>query len=383
MKQIAAAFVYLSVLLLLPGCWNSKDIQSMAYVTALGLDYKDGKFHTYVQVLNFTNVAKTETSQLGKNIPVWIGKGVGKTITESFNDIYSTSQIRLFWGHVKAIVCSENILRDAEKIRESYDMLNRYREVRYNILLYGTKVPLQEIFTKKSLMNFSPLDTIMYTPAQMNSQRTFILPVYGYRIISQFNEPSNSSLLPSLTVSKQGWQEDTKIKPMLKVDGAFLLENTQLTGWLSENDLIGYRWMQKKMQRSSINIFDNHEPAAALVLLNPRPKIRPVFEDGNVRFDLSIKLDAYLDELIVDLPKDKIESLAAKVIRDQIIYTYKKGIGLKSDVLKLDRSLYRDHPKEWKALHEKRRFLLDEHSLSHVDVRIHLLHTGKYKGRTY
>lgn len=368
-------------LLLLPGCWNSKDIQRMAYVTALGIDYKDGKFVCYVQVLNFSSVAKVESTELGKNIPIWIGKGEGKTITESFNAIYATSQIRVFWGHVKAIIVSENMLKHGEKIKEAYDLLNRYREVRYNILVYGTREPLNEVLYQKSVLNFSPLDSIMDTPAQTFSQRSYIVPLYGFKLISQLNEAGDPAMLPSLAIDKGNWHEDSKPKSLLKIDGAYFFRKHEMVGWLSEEDLTGYRWLQRKLERSPINIPNDKNPKAAIVLLHPKSKIQPVFKDGKPLFDLTIKIESYLDELIANISEKEIEEQAAKAIKNEIKQTYMKGIEKKLDVLKLDQALYRAYPQQWKELHKDQEIILDEESINEIEVKVKLLHTGKYKGR--
>ncbi|MCS7462310.1 Ger(x)C family spore germination protein [Paenibacillus doosanensis] len=381
MSKLKLLLGCLLCVLSLTGCWNSKDIQNMAYVTALGLDYQDGKYITYVQVLNFSNVAKTENSQIGNVIPVWIGRGEGKTVTESFNAIYATSQIRVFWGHVKAIVCTENILHRGDRMKEAYDMLNRYREIRYNILLYGTKEPLQDIFAQKSILNLSPLDTIMYTPAQIFSQRSYILPVYGFKLIAQYNEAGNPAMLPSLTIDKEGWREDYKVKSMLKINGAYFFRKQQMIGWLSESDLQGYRWLQRKLERSPIMIPNERNPSAAVVLLHPTAKIKPVFENGKPYYNIRLKIEAYLDELAKEIPEKEIEKQASKVVEQQIRYTYKKGLQIRSDVLKLDQSLYREYPDKWHELHQSREFILEEDSLKQIHVQVELLHTGKYKGR--
>ncbi len=101
---------------------------------------------------------------------------------------------------MKALVLSENAMKHGMK--EIYDMLNRYREVRYNILMYGTNEPLHEILIQKSILNFSPLDTLMDLPYQIYSQRSFILPEYGYKIIAQMNEPSGLAMIPCLTLDR-------------------------------------------------------------------------------------------------------------------------------------------------------------------------------------
>lgn len=381
MRKTAVLALVSVVTALLCGCWNSKDIQNMAYVTALGLDYVDGKYVTYVQVLNFSNVAKSETAQVGKNIPAWIGKGEGDTITESMNDIYSTSQLRIFWGHVKSIVCTETFLMNVKRVREAYDMVNRYREIRYNVLLYGTKESLRDIFTQKSILNLSPLDTLLDTPSQIYSQRSYILPMYGFKVVAQFNEPAQSAMLPSLSLDKASWSEDLKAMPMFRIDGAYFFHAEQIIGWLSEEDLEGYRWVQKKLERSPINIPDNDNPDAAIVLIKPKPRIEPYIRNSKAYFRIRLTIEAYLDEMARDITKKEIEEEAAKVIAHQIRTTYEKGLRIKVDVLQLGETLYRKYPAFWHEHHAEGEFILDERSLDRIDVTVQLLHTGKYKGR--
>lgn len=367
---------------LLTACWNSNNIQTMAYVTAFGLDYADGKYIAYVQVLNFSNVARSETTEVGKNVPVWIGKGEGTTVTEAMNSIYATSQLRLFWGHLKAIVFSERLIKKGGKVSEAYDMVNRYREIRYNVLMYGTKEELRDIFAQKSMLNFSPLDTLMDTPSHSYDQRSYIYPSYGYKVIAQYNEPAMSAMMPSLSIRKQSWSEDLKPKPMFRIDGAYFFHGKTMSGWMSESDLEGARWLEKKLVRSPVYVPDQSEPAAALVLIRPKPRIRVNIEGDRVYYGISVHIEAYVNELIRDLPVEELERMAAHVVEEQIRSTFEKGLVLRTDVLRLGEQLYRDHPRAWRKLAQGREFALDRNSLRDIKVKVDIIHSGKYKNRT-
>lgn len=381
MRRVCLALAGAALLILQTGCWNSKDIQNMAYVTAIGFDYKDGKYVTYVQVLNFSNVAKGDIVEVGKRIPAWIGQGEGKTVTESFNSIYATSQLRIFWGHVKAIVLSDRFVRNGERLKEAYDMVNRYREIRYNILIYGTREEMREVFAQKSMLNMSPLDTLLDTPDQAYSQRSFLLPVYGFKLIAQFNEPAGAAMLPSLTLERRAWTEDEEKRTMFRIDGAYFFRGQDCTGWLSEQSLAGYRWLQKELERSPVNIPDDGAPDAAIVLMKPKPRIRHFVRDGNIYYNVSLSLHAFVDELVHPITKKEIERQAARVVEKQIRATYKTGLGIKADVLNLDECLFRDNPKLWHEAHRQSDFILKEDSLEGIKVKVNLIHSGKYRLR--
>lgn len=126
-------------------------------------------------------------------------------------------------------------------MKEAYDTINRYREVRYNILFYGTKEPMRVIFSQKSNLNLAPIETLLESPMISNSQRSYIVPEYGYKIIARFNEPPGNTVLPSISIEKKSWTEDKKPRTMFRVNGAYLFGNHKFRGWLSEKDLEGYR----------------------------------------------------------------------------------------------------------------------------------------------
>ncbi|TXK71943.1 Ger(x)C family spore germination protein [Paenibacillus sp. N3.4] len=381
MKVCIKICLMISIFFFNAGCSDSRPIQTMAYVTAIGLDYQDGHFITHVQVLNFMNVAKSENNVVGKNVPVWIGRGEGKTVTEALNSLTATSQIRLFWGHVRSIVVNEDILKMSDILRESYEGINRYREVRYNILLYATKEPMTEIFKQKSILNLSVLDSILDTPEDTFNQRSFIHPQYGYKFIAELNELGVTAILPTIAITKADWKEDDKKKPMFRVSGAYFLRQNQFKGWFSESDLRGRRWVQKKNKRSLINIPNNKDPKASVVMINPHYRIDHYMEKNQVYYKITIKVKAYVEELIKDFSVKDMEEAAAEVIRNEITTTYQKGLSTQTDLLNLFSELYRTDSKTWHALQQKDQLKLTKDTISKIDVKVKITHTGKYKGK--
>ncbi|GIO13767.1 spore germination protein KC [Cohnella xylanilytica] len=379
MKAFRIGFAAL-LLLLLPGCWNSKDIQNMAYITAIGLDYEGGKYTAYVQVLNFNNVARVESMEVGKEIPVWVGSGTGTSIAEALGSLNATSQLRIFWGHVKAIVCTERMMKMG--MREAYNAINRYREIRYNILVYGTKEKLTDILTQQSLLNLSPLDTIMFTPGQLYSQRSSILPIYGNQFIRQVNEPGEAAMLPSIGIDRGHWREDKAGRAMFRITGAYFFDGAKMKTWMSEEELLGARWTQRKLVRTHVNVPNRGKPAATVVLIKPRYSVNPVVQGKDVKFDVQVKVQGYLDELLQDAAISRIEKETAAVVESELRATYGFGVDKGCDVLKLGEVLYRNDPRLFRELHRDGAFFLKRSSLRDIEVKVRLTNTGKYKGRT-
>lgn len=62
MRGYKSIFVFL-LLLNLTGCWSRYEVQNMNYATAVGIDYINDKYTVFVQLLDFTTVAKLEGQQ--------------------------------------------------------------------------------------------------------------------------------------------------------------------------------------------------------------------------------------------------------------------------------------------------------------------------------
>ncbi|WP_338551422.1 Ger(x)C family spore germination protein [Paenibacillus sp. KS-LC4] len=369
------------LLLLSPGCFDSKPIQNMAYATAIGLDYKDGHFITYAQVLNFLNVAKSEQNEIGKNVPVWIGRGTGRTVTEALSSLSETSQIRMFWGHVKVVVVAEELLKSQAIVRQSYEAINRYREVRYNILLYSTKTPMVDIFKQKSIFNLPALDSILDTPEDTHAQRSSLDPQYGFKFIAEFNEPGNTAMIPTIGITKEVWREDARKMPMFKITGAYFMRQNEKISWFSETELLGRRWVQKENKRSVLLIGNRESPTANLIIVKPHYRIQHVRNNKQLQFKVELKAKAFVEEMIKEATVKEMEALAAKAIRDEIMATYEKGVATQTDLLNLFAVLYRSDAKLWHQLNNSKQLLLNNNTLGQIDVKITISNTGKYKGR--
>lgn len=367
------------MLILLPGCWNAKLIQEMSYITAIGIDFKDGQYYTYGQVLSFSNIAKSEGTQIGKKTPVWVGKGVGKTPTEAMISLYNTSQMPVFWGHVKAVILTENVMK--KNITDVFDIMNRYREIRYNIWSFGTDQSIEEVLTVKSILNLAPILTILENPYDSYKQNSRILPVYMFKFIAATKEPGETAYLPSITITKNEWKADEKKSSMLKINGAYFFQGNQYLGKLSDTEMLGIRWLTQRGIRHHLTVPSSENPMATLILLRPRVKIKPTFEGDQVRYQVKVKVSGYVDELLEDAPEPELEAKAAKLIKQQIMETYKYGLGIKADVLELNERLYRKYPRKWNELQQSKKFFLTEDSLQSIDVKVNIKHTGKYKER--
>ncbi|MGR5878714.1 Ger(x)C family spore germination protein [Bacillus pacificus] len=103
-----------------------------------------------------------------------------------------------------------------QDIKDSIDFINRYREIRYNILLYATKEPIDDILKTKAFFTLSGLSTILHEPKERYKQRSYIQPKQFYQFIRDSDPMGQTAYIPSLKISTENWKEESKKSTIIK-----------------------------------------------------------------------------------------------------------------------------------------------------------------------
>ncbi|MCC3372214.1 Ger(x)C family spore germination protein [Cohnella sp. REN36] len=374
-KKLTSLFLIFP--LLLTGCWDMKDIQDINYLTSIGIDYANDQYTVYGQLLDFSSVAKMESGKPLQPIPVWVGQGKGETTISAVNDLYRTSQMRIFFGQIIAVVVSENALRKG--LKEIDELRHRYYEVRYTPWFFGTTEPLDQVFAVTPFFNLSPLISLLHQPQESYKQESVISPLTSREFVSDMYEPGKATLLPSLAISDRDWKKDRSRHSMLEMDGVFIFQDGKYQGRLGIESIPGLRWVEPKTQRSPLIIRSSGKPQVALSLENPKIKIIPQAKGNGVTYTVDVKLSGVVNEIIQPMSEQLMEEKAAEQVRNEIQKTFENGLEIHSDLLQLEHALYRQQNKDWKKIYSEGGFNLTTESLQEIKVSVKLNNAGKLK----
>ena len=101
MKKI---IILLISILFLTGCYDNIELDDLAIITGVGIDYKDDNFFLTYEILSDT---KTEANSTLESYTV---SGSGKSISEAFiNTNYKVSK-KAYFSHLKVLILSEEIV---------------------------------------------------------------------------------------------------------------------------------------------------------------------------------------------------------------------------------------------------------------------------------
>ncbi|WP_309119011.1 Ger(x)C family spore germination protein [Paenibacillus sp.] len=369
------------LLMLLTGCWDIKDLQEINYLTAIGYDLQDDEFVVYGQLLDFASVAKSETGKSGQ-APVWVGIGRGPTLVHAIEDLYRSSQLRIFYGHVNAVVIGEKVLKDSNAMKQVYEFQGRYYELRYTPWIFGTSKPIDKIFSTSSIFNFSPAVSVLHQPLETYKQNSVVRPMSVRRFTLEAKEPGRTTLMPSIALSENNWRKGDKPQDMLTIDGAFAIKEHKLLGWYNLDELRGLTWVEPDSNRGPLILYSGGEIQSAVVLENPNAIVHPRVRNGKAEFSLDVKLSGSLILSMTPLAEAEIEREAEEKIRKQIRRLYDEGLKRDADLLRLEPALYRQKNREWKTLRSHGGFELTPESLKDIRVKVMINRTGNIKDRT-
>lgn len=374
MKWIRCMLVTTLLSMLLTGCWGSKEIEHMIYVNTLGVDYVDNKVVVYIQMVNFSGIAKKEAGQSLEQ-KTFVGKADGDSFDNAIFNLYGTSPQRIVWSNVKTIVFSEAALKKGSVINQVLDVWDRYYEFRYTVWTMATNEPMEKVLTTPSIADLSVIYSQLNSPMRTYEQNSIIAPLYLYKFIWKWKEKAETVLLPFLEVAPD-WTSNNAPSPNISMSGICFLQNEQYRGCLKTKDILGVRWLEKKTQRTPLIIKEDKQVLAVIVMNKVKSSIRPKMKHGKPVFDIKVSMQGTLPELSSNLNKKDLELKAIEEINKQIRGTYLKGLEINADVYGLSSKFYRNLPKDWNKLNDKGILPLDSSSIDKIDIKVNLTSGG-------
>ncbi|WP_084797836.1 Ger(x)C family spore germination protein [Neobacillus mesonae] len=362
---------------ILSGCWDTNEPERMVYVQGVGIDFKDQKYTVYAQIVNTSTTAKTEAMGGPSPTKLVVGHASGKTLNQAMFNLYSSSQRRLFWGHLSFIVLTEKALKQ-KNIQAVIDQFDRYRETRYSIHFYVTRDPLTEVLRSLPPLEMSTYLSRLGDPEAAYEQRSVIRPLNLRELLIALNEPPHEAVIPYIRLTKGTWETETKPVRIIEFSGAALLTKNELLESIPLNQFKGLRWTNNDLKREEITLTNNLSPIS-LVVTKLKIKKKPLIHAKTIRFQITVDVTTTLSEIKKPEQLPKIKQEAEKLLSAEIKDTYLRGLQHNTDILRLSEVVYRKNLKTWKEVERNGKVPLTADSLQKITVIVKIIHGEKQK----
>ena len=322
MKKI---FILIIFIFLCTGCLDYQEINDIALVTGIGIDYQDNEYIVSLEVLN-------ENSEKDSNkITSYIVEGKSKSLANAINDASSKLNDEANFSHTEVMLLSKNILED--KFSSIIDYFLRSTKFRENLYVLASldNTP-EEIF--KEIIKKEEVATKAITSKMsntMNSNNNVILKDFE-RVIKEITSYGKDTCFTNLAIK----DED------IIVDGAVLFNDYEYKDKLSNDEVIIYNLFLNNINNYLItNSYDNKDFTISL-------------NDGNLNIDIinnNLNITGNLTGIIINNePSLNIKDLNViesinndfKMIIDKNIKDFLKHIqNINSDILGIDNLYYK------------------------------------------
>lgn len=360
-KWMTRCGAFLICLLLLTGCWNSKELDELGIAVATGIDKNDeGEYEVTVQVINPSEIA---TDAPTNRPPVSTYSISGKTIFEAFKKLSTKSPRKIYFSQMRLVVLGDKL--SEEGIMPTLDFL--YRDHEYRASFYV--VVARDASVDKMLSIVTPYEKI---PANkiMNSidnvQRNWGVTkgVSIDKVIADIRNPGGDAVLSGIYVvgdeeagNSMSNVEKVDAPTKLEIDHLAVFKEDKKVGWLSEEESQGLNYATGDIQSTVVTHPCDDEGTLTVEILRTNSGIKGTMKHSNPLAIISVEAEGNIAEVGCKINLGKPESIK-KINREveghieKLIQSTIKASqdDFESDILGIGSAFHRDEPKYWKSV---------------------------------
>ncbi|GMK44395.1 putative spore germination protein YfkR [Paenibacillus glycanilyticus] len=348
MKRLLRICLILPILLT-NGCWDRTEINDLAFITGSAFDLTEsGESLLTLQFAIPSASQSAGTSDQPKKF--FVLSATGKNVSEAFVKIQKKSSRRLFTSHRSVIFIGESLGRQG--INDVLDVFAH--DPRQRLRTYIMAVKGGE--ARRVLEAQYPYDQVpMEAVKEMEIEQSEVAVTLRDFFIASSSQGINPIMGVIEADSEGSGQSKTSV---FKLSGAAVFKNLKLVGLLNSYETDGLNWARDHMEDGRINSeLPDGKGNVGMVVTHANRSITSEIKGDQIKFKILLQAKGALVEnnsnLDVTRPQNLIfvqealEKTAEKQIQDAINKLQKR---FHADAVGLGRELYRNKPKEWKAI---------------------------------
>lgn len=372
MIQLGKCVLVFIMLLGLSGCWNRRELNSLAIVLGIAIDKAEtaNEIELTAQIVKTGNIQSSSNKKGGDSEAFFNLSNTGENIISILRDDTHEISRKLYIPHNQVIIFSEEIAKAG--IRDYVDLFLRDHEARMNVyVLIGKNKAKDSLNVRPRFSKTAAADISQVIEAQGATSETAVITMLD--LMNGLASKTNCVVAPFIEV--KGEEEDKTIS----ISGGAIIKEDKLVGELSPLETRGYLWAVGKVKSGMISVHVK-DATAQLEIVSASGKMTPnIDKDGKITFTITIEEAGTLasqqgsDNLSkVDNIK-LVEAEAEKTIKEEVQKTIDKAKEFGTDIFGFGESIHKKYPGKWKTLEPEWDKLFKE-----VEVEIDV--TAKVRG---
>ena len=341
-KIVIIIFIIAMCPIILCGCWNYREIDTLAIVAGMAID-KDIVTNKYIVT---TEIITSQAQGSSSTISSELYRSEGDSIFSSVRNMIEKTGLKLFWSDAKVIIISESIANKG--VIPVIDWANRDSEPRSDMWLLIAKG--------------NSAAEILKAKVKLNEVASFHLndTMNEWKMLSNFPESRLWTFIDGISSDEKS-QTVATVKNELdngtispRLSGSAIFKSDKLVGYLDENETLYMLMIKNEIKEGLITLknVSGSDTSITLEIYENKTKLTPLYNNGAV----SLLIDIYPVVTIAEVQGTKdfmkeenlklLQSEAEKKIEDNIQYLINKlQKNYDSDVLGFGDIFEKEKPK--------------------------------------
>lgn len=278
--------ILLFFIFILTGCYDNKELNDIAILTATEINKIDNNFIINAQVVNPQAPDKSSNIEA----PFIIYTGTGKTIQEAYRQIKLSSSRYLYPEHLQIVIINENIAK--EDITQILDFYLRDPSIRteFNVLIgkneniLSTTTPIDQISSSSILKTLETNNRFLGVSNLTTLNELTIMSL----------NPNTEIILPSIKIDSINDESDTtentdstKVNSMYKLSGLAIFKDNKLLDYLTDKESLSYNIIKNHISSSIITYECEKDKYLSAEIISSKSKITT--KNKKINIDINIK----------------------------------------------------------------------------------------------
>ena len=354
MKKLLLILITLTFL---TGCYNYRELNDLAIVTAVSISKEKDNYNIAVQVVN----PKKDQDTSSSNEPDFIVyKSKGETLQAAFESLVKESPKRMYKTQMQILIIDEKMAKN--NIKEVFEYLARDPEIRneFNVLIGKSDNILETLTPLDNLSSQNILDSLKASSKYLGNTNLLTFN----ELLSDYQNEKTEMAIPVIKLTSQKNKDDkntekilekTTTTPAIVLDNISIFKDNKLIGNLSTKETVSYNFINNNITLTNIKKDYPNNKYIAYKILKSKSKLEVTPKKHTIT--LTIKGNAEINEATynIDLSKEKnikkleksLNKRLEKMITSSFNSTRKK---YNSDIYGFEDLYYKKDPKYYNKI---------------------------------
>lgn len=354
MKKLLLILITLTFL---TGCYNYRELNDLAIVTAVSISKEKDNYNIAVQVVN----PKKDQDTSSSNEPDFIVyKSKGETLQAAFESLVKESPKRMYKTQMQILIIDEKMAKN--NIKEVFEYLARDPEIRneFNVLIGKSDNILETLTPLNNLSSQNILDSLKASSKYLGNTNLLTFN----ELLSDYQNEKTEMAIPVIKLTSQKNKDDkntekilekTTTTPAIVLDNISIFKDNKLIGYLSTKETVSYNFINNNITLTNIKKDYPNNKYIAYKILKSKSKLEVTPKKHTIT--LTIKGNAEINEATynINLSKEKnikkleksLNKRLEKMITSSFNSTRKK---YNSDIYGFEDLYYKKDPKYYNKI---------------------------------